>query len=249
VIGYTDVCERKFDWDAGHAVHEDPRVTKPYTEASGGDRDALGERSMPISWHDVRLTQGGEPTFVSVDDMEGPEWNYTALSPKKRELGETLLRRLAARFATWRISAFGAREVVSGRAAAALGDRHVVAHGRASAVDRPRIDRRYARQGKRRSRAGQRFAAGLAQRLGLDASCVITAFEDVPKLLATEAALPSNADPLGADLANPDERARLARLLLQGLDRPAGVRASVAPGTARQRTGTALAQQPLADPA
>ena len=41
---------------------------------------------------------GGEPTFVSVDDMDGAEWNYTALSPKKRELAETLLRRLAPRF-------------------------------------------------------------------------------------------------------------------------------------------------------
>jgi uncharacterized protein (DUF2126 family) len=47
----------------------------------------------------VRLTQGGEPTFVSADDMDGPEWNHTALSPQKRELAETLLRRLAARFA------------------------------------------------------------------------------------------------------------------------------------------------------
>ena len=46
-------------------------------------------RSTPISSpHDVRLTQGGEPTFVSIDDMDGPEWNYAALSPKKRELGE-----------------------------------------------------------------------------------------------------------------------------------------------------------------
>ena len=44
--------------------------------------------------NDVRLTQGGEPTFVSIDDMDGPEWNYTALSPKKRELGEILIKRL-----------------------------------------------------------------------------------------------------------------------------------------------------------
>src|SRR6185295_15410376 len=68
----------------------------------------------------------------------------------------------------------------------------------------------------------QRFVSGLAGRLGLDASCVITAFEDVPKLLATEVALPANVDPLLADLGKTDERARLARLLLQGLDRPAG---------------------------
>ena len=73
---------------------------------------------------------------------------------------------------------------------------------------------------------------------------MITAFEDVPKLLAAEAALPPNADPLLADLAKPDERARLARLLLQGLDRPAGfvlpLRAPAARGRTRGRPGAAV---------
>ena len=47
---------------------------------------------------DVRLTMGGEPTFVSIDDMDGPEWNTTADSPAKRrlagELGEPLVEQL-----------------------------------------------------------------------------------------------------------------------------------------------------------
>ncbi len=72
---------------------------------------------------------------------------------------------------------------------------------------------------------------------------MITAFEDVPKLLAAEAALPANADPLLADLAKPDERARLARLLLQGLERPAGfvlpLRAPDAEAPMRRRRGAA----------
>jgi len=88
----------------------------------------------------------------------------------------------------------------------------------------------------------QRFATALAGNLGVDPACVITAHEDVPLLLAAETALPVNVDPLRADLKRPDERARLARLLQQGLDRPAGfvlpLRAaasdgdSVAPGAA-----------------
>ena len=62
--------------------------------------DALGERvDADLVKHDVRLTQGGEPTFVSIDDMDGPEWNTAALGTKKRELGEALLQRLRARFA------------------------------------------------------------------------------------------------------------------------------------------------------
>ncbi len=97
-----------------------------------------------------------------------------------------------------------------------------MARRRQAAVARTGADRGYARAGSADIAAGQRFAAALAERLGLDAAFVITAYEDVPQLLATEAALPVNADPLAADLTRTDERARLARLLLQGLDRPAG---------------------------
>ena len=91
-------------------VHEDPRVTKPYTDAQWAAIDALGQPvDGDLAAHDVRLTQGGEPTFVSIDDMEGAEWNYAALSPKKRELAEILLRRLAGTLRARRLSALSAR--------------------------------------------------------------------------------------------------------------------------------------------
>src|SRR5439155_16322518 len=66
------------------------------------------------------------------------------------------------------------------------------------------------------------FGGALAVALRLPPELVLTAYEDVPKLLWEEAALPVNADPLQADLSNPEERSRLARLLAAGLDRPAG---------------------------
>src|SRR5436309_5719068 len=42
--------------------------------------------ALPISiaQDDLRLTMGGEPTFVSIDDMDGAEWNTLALGPEKR---------------------------------------------------------------------------------------------------------------------------------------------------------------------
>src|SRR3954447_25220048 len=81
-------------------IHEDPRVTKPYTEEQWHAINAAG-RYVDSELHagDVRLTMGGEPTFVSVDDMEGVEWKTAALGPKKRELAGSLLTRLKRRFA------------------------------------------------------------------------------------------------------------------------------------------------------
>ena len=68
-------------------LHEDPRVTKPYTEVQWQEIDALGQRiDAELVAKDVRLTMGGEPTFVSIDDMEGAEWNTAAFGPTKRHL-------------------------------------------------------------------------------------------------------------------------------------------------------------------
>ncbi len=81
-------------------IHEDPRVTRPYAEAQWAEIDALGRAvDRELARAGVRLTQGGEPTFVSIDDMDGAEWNYTALSPRKWELAEQLAWRLRERFA------------------------------------------------------------------------------------------------------------------------------------------------------
>ena len=77
-------------------IWEAPRVTKPYTEEQWArDRELGPRRSMRSCWRgDVRLTMGGEPTFVSVDDPDGAEWNTAALGPNKRRLAIELFNRL-----------------------------------------------------------------------------------------------------------------------------------------------------------
>jgi len=101
ISGYADVANVQFDFAMGVTrIREDPRVTHPYTDAQWQAIDACGEQvDARLASGDVRLTQGGEPTFVAIDDPDAPEWNVTALSPEKRALAETLLRRLRARFA------------------------------------------------------------------------------------------------------------------------------------------------------
>jgi len=109
VSGGVDPCETTFDFGMTITrIHEDPRVTKPYDDAQWHAVDALGRKiDSELQSGDVRLTQGGEPTFVSIDDMDGAEWNTAALSDKKWELAEQLAWRLKERFAAGGLVFYG----------------------------------------------------------------------------------------------------------------------------------------------
>jgi uncharacterized protein (DUF2126 family)/transglutaminase-like putative cysteine protease len=224
VIGATDVCNTQFDVAMSVTrMHEDPRVTKPYTGAQWSAIHALGEQvDADLETQDVRLTQGGEPTFVSIDDMEGAEWNTAAFGKKKRELAEALLHRLRARFAPGGLVHIGQGKWYPGEPLPrwALG-----VYWRADGTPLWSDDALIAdtrRAGKSDLGAARDFSNALAVALRLPSEFVLTAYEDVPRLLKDEVALPVNADPLQTDLSDPEERSRLARLLLVGLDRPAG---------------------------
>ena len=93
-------CEFNFDMKVTR-IHESPRVTKPYTEEQWAEIEELGHQlDTDLGRHDVRLTMGGEPTFVSIDDRDGAEWNTIALGPMKRRLADDLIKRLKRRFTT-----------------------------------------------------------------------------------------------------------------------------------------------------
>ncbi len=204
-------------------VWEAPRVTKPYSDADWLAMEALGDRvDADLEACDVRLTQGGEPTFVSIDDMDGPEWNFTALSPKKLDLAERLLRRLQARFAPGAALHFGQGKWYPGEPLPRW------ALGACWRVDGKPVWRDPALVAENGKDYGytpadaKKFAEALAARLGLHPGHVIPAFEDVWQTLHQELALPANVDPLKADLKDADERKRLARVLERGLGKAAG---------------------------
>ena len=101
VEGMTDICETEFFFENSvKRIFESPRVTKPYTDKQWKEIYNLGFKvEKELEKGDVRLTMGGEPTFVSIDDMESAEWNTDADGPHKRALAADLTERLYGEFA------------------------------------------------------------------------------------------------------------------------------------------------------
>ncbi len=204
-------------------VRETPRTTKPYTDEQWATLLKVGEAiESDIGKHDVRLTMGGEPTFVSVDDMDGPEWNTLALGPEKRRLAGVLFRKLANRFATGPLLHFGQGKWYPGEQLPrwALG-----CYWRKDGEPIWRNPQLYALESKPAGatvEAAHRFALAFAQRLQLDPDYLFPAYEDTWYYLWRERRLPSNVVVDEAKVKDPLERERLARVFEKGLESSVG---------------------------
>jgi uncharacterized protein (DUF2126 family)/transglutaminase-like putative cysteine protease len=239
VIGYTDVSEVQFGFHMKVSrMHEDPRVTRPYSEARWAQIEALA-RKVDAQLHawDVRLTMGGEPTFVSIDDMDGAQWNTAALGEHKRKLAGELWLRLREQFASGGLLHEGQGKWYPGEplprwALSCLwraDGKPLWNHPDLLAAERidPAIG----------SADAHRFATRLAAKLGLHADYVIPAYEDVWQVTQAEQKLPVNLDPLAFKLGDSLERQRLSALLGQKLGEPVGF---VLPLKAEPRTKSAV---------
>ncbi|MGU3540572.1 transglutaminase family protein [Methylobacterium sp. A54F] len=203
-------------------VAESPRITKPFSDTVWTAMDALGERvDADLAAQDVRLTMGGEPTFVSVDDFEAPEWNAAAVGPTKRGLADQLIRRLRTRFGPGGMLHYGQGKWYPGeslpRWAFALYWRR---DGKPIWQDPALIA---AETGPREAGIGQAEAliGALARRLGL-ADYVMPAYEDPQYWEEREAELPVNVTTDNPELANAETAARMRRVFARGLGAPAG---------------------------
>jgi uncharacterized protein (DUF2126 family) len=224
IEGYTDECETEFSFsNKVYRIHEDPRVTKPYSEEQWTLIDALGNKvDSELEAMDVRLTMGGEPTFVSVDDMESAQWNTDALGAKKLSLSKDLLLRLRKRFGPGGVLHYGQGKWYPGEEVPrwALGC-FWREDGKALWQDDKllaRVDKDYGHGVEE----AQQFTETLCRSLGIDVDYVQPANEDALYYLWKEQSLPDNVDPEKADLTDSLERKRIARLLSKGLDKPAG---------------------------
>jgi uncharacterized protein (DUF2126 family)/transglutaminase-like putative cysteine protease len=199
-----------------------PRVTRPYSEETWADIEALGRSvDATLAAGDVRLSMGGEPTFVSVADPDGAEWNVAALGPKKRELGDRLIHRLQERFAPGGLVHYGQGKWYPGEP---LPRWAMTCYYRKDGVPAWRRPELVAREGSAKvlASAAVSLARTLARRLEVGEDNVLPAHEDLFYYLWRERRLPVNVDPFASKLEDPVERARLARVFEQHLDSIAG---------------------------
>jgi len=219
ISGATEKCETKFDFEMSvQRIHESPRVTFPCTAEQWEAMDALGRRiDADLKMRDVRLTMGGEPTFVSIDDPDGAEWNTAAVGPKKRLLSGELIHRLRKRFAPGALLHFGIGKWYPGEQLPrwALGCWWRT-DGQPVWRDDSLIADERVNYGHGIAEA-ERLAKEIIARLGLDPRWLMTAYEDVYYYLWRERRLPANVDPLKSNLEDELERKRLRRLFEQGL--------------------------------
>jgi uncharacterized protein (DUF2126 family)/transglutaminase-like putative cysteine protease len=224
IEGGVDESEVQFAHHMGITrIYEAPRVTKPYTEEQWAAVMALGDAvDQELLAGDVRMTMGGEPTFVAVNDRDAPEWNTDALGPTKRGFATEMVHKLRKEYGEGGFLHFGQGKWYPGEQLPlwALNiywrtDHQPVWSNPALIADE-RVPTQYT------SADAQRFTRLLSAKLGVTDKFIQTAYEDSWYYLWRERRLPVNVDPFNAKLDDEMERARLRRVFTQKLDAPVG---------------------------
>ena len=224
ITGAVDECKAEFSFDMRVTrIYESPRVTLPYTDEQWEKIESLGRAiDDDLKKGDVRLTLGGEPTFVSVDDPDGVEWNFTAVSRKKRLLSGELVRRLRKKFAPGSLLHYGQGKWYPGEQ---LPRWALAAYWRKDGVPIWKDDSLIADESKdygHDARNAKELLTRISKVVGADPKFLIPAYEDAFYYTWKERRLPSNVTPEKTNLKDKLERGRIAKLFQRGLGAVAG---------------------------
>ncbi len=224
ISGGVDECECDFSHDMRiERVWEAPRVTKPYSDEQWQAIRELGARiDADLVAGDVRLTMGGEPTFIAIDYPDDPEWNTAALGANKRRLAADLFHRLRSHYAPSGLVHFGQGKWYPGEQLPRWSLNCYWRKDGEPIWQDPALYANESRSYGADARLAARFLSRLANRLGVPGEHQFPAFEDWYYYLWRERKLPGNVTPEDARLADPMARERLRRVFDQGLGEVVG---------------------------
>ena len=224
ISGLIEKAETEFDFAMTVTrVLETPRVTKPYAPETWAAIRAAGDQvDVALKRQNMRLTMGGEPTFVAATDREAPEWNTDALGPTKRIYAGKLIRRLIPLWSKGAVIHTGQGKQYPGEPLPRFA---LSAHWRLDGEPVWRDPALLASDDDTDDATPEiaaRFAESLAERLQVPPELTCTAYEDVHYYLWRESRLPPNVVAEASKLTDKLERARFARLFRGGLTTPTG---------------------------
>jgi uncharacterized protein (DUF2126 family) len=224
ISGSREKCGSSFEYVMTvRRMVESPRVTMPYADETWAGIEGVGAKVDDLLKEgDVRLTVGGEPTFVARDDTRGAEWNTAALGPRKRELAGQLFRRVFAEYGHGGFAHYGQGKWYPGEplprwvlACVWRKDRKPLWCNPALLAD-PLIP------GTRVTADARGFAAALAKALKLPEERLVPGYEDALYHVWKERRIPAGHDPSQTSMSDAADRTRLAAVLEGGLDAPVG---------------------------
>lgn len=224
ISGAVEKCESEFSFDMKVTrIHEDPRVTKPYTEEQWRRIDDVGKLvDQKLNSHGVELTMGGEPTFVSIDDMESPEWNTGAVGKMKQQKSIELIQRLRDRFAPGGLLHFGQGKWYPGESLPRWAYSCLWRKDGEPIWSHPELLADVSVRGEESVDTAAEFIVDFAERLGVEQEWIRPAYEDIWHTIENEQKLPVDVDPQKFDLEASEDRRRLARSLEKGVSSPTG---------------------------
>ncbi|UZD23580.1 transglutaminase family protein [Algoriphagus halophytocola] len=224
ISGMAEPAETEFHFENKVTrIKETPRVTKPYSDEQWEKIISVGDQvDQDLVDNDVRLTMGGEPTFVAVDNQDAPEWNSDADGEHKRKLANILFHKLKDEFGKGALMQYGQGKWYPGEP---LPRWKLACFWRKDGVPLWHHDHLMAdlsKDYKLTSDDAKKFAAELVEQLSIDPKNIRPLYEDPFYFIWQEGNIPVNVDPYKYDLKSPLERQKLSQLLNEGMDKPVG---------------------------
>ncbi|OYP30356.1 DUF2126 domain-containing protein [Rhodopirellula sp. MGV] len=204
-------------------IIEQPRTTKPYQDEQWEEILSAGDRiDRMLSEGDVRLTVGGEPTFVGIDDTDDPQWNTDAVGVEKRVLSNVLLLKMRDEIAPGAMLHYGQGKWYPGESLPRWALTCMWRPDGEPIWQNPKYIADEGKDYKLNHEDAGRFVKHLSGVLGIESRLTFPVYEDVFHYLWKEQRLPIDVDPADPKLDDPNERAMMMRTFTQGMGKPIG---------------------------